>query len=815
MALGLRRRRPQALAASAADDFRVLVAAGRRIDLQQRKVVEQLVKARPTWHEEAWAYWYAVGELKYAARFQGNVLSRAKFFPALLSPGADTPVPVDLAEGLPSGFAEAARDEVSRLGDLNQLVRRLVVQWQVPGEGYLVGRKEDGEERWEIASRSQLARTRHDGVLELRYDSGDREGVPIYQDRDVLVRLWQEDEQWPGMSDSPMRAMLYEIEELLILGRHIRSVGRSRIANGSIFKLPSELSFGAGDELASPDGASGAQKHTYAEKVQNAFIEPIHDEGSAAAVAPIIIEGAHRYLDQVGYVEMPRGIDPVIDARIEKLFLRFARTWNLPPERILGMGGTTFANASQVERSEWDAHLAPLGEQIGIAFSAGWFRAAVVERNPAWRPVVRQLVIAVDPARAVTNPTLAKDAVDAHKAIAISDATLRRALGFDEGDRPNDEELARRIAVAKGTVDSNITQDLLTTLLVAILGRERVTTAPGQAPPPDREQIEADREREPPRETPQGRQDPVPREAPQAVSTAPTLVAAAPERELELAARLVDLDQQLLQRLLVALDAAVSRGLERAGSRLRAAVQSSSVAASVKGVAPERVGFVVGRDRARELGVDEDRLVGGVFEEQRDRYARWVERAQEAAVSSAARELRWDDTRVEDVLAQLREPRERSWAALVSALTGLTRSRLFETHVLESRGEHDDTLVVAPAVIRGALAVAGGHPEFLLGQWLPPPVDRFLGGAAYGDVLRREVLASGVRSAGWRWIYGSLPRVPFPAHAALDGAVVGDVQDGRLANGDPFPRFGSFFPGDHPGCLCVTAEVLLTQEVAA
>lgn len=805
-----RLRRAPATSRGAVENFNSLVAAGQRIDLSQKKAVAALLKRRQSWQEEAFAYWHAVGELKYASRFQGNVLSRAKFFPAVMTPDSDVPVPVEMAENLPSGFAAAALDEMLRLGDFNHLIKRLVVQWQVPGEGYLVGRLDEGEEVWEVASRSQLFQTRNEDIIELRYSLGDKSGVPIDRNTDVLVRLWQEDEQWPGMADSPMHSLLYEIEELLILGRMIRSVGRSRLANGSILKYPSELSMGPGEDLAPPDGTSGAQRSKHIERVIDAFIEPIHDEGAASAVAPIIIEGAYKYLDRLDYMEMPRSMDPIIDGRIDKLFLRFARAWNLPPERMLGMTGTTFANASQVERSEWDAHLAPLGESIGLAISMGWLRSALQERGFS-RAVTRSLTIAADPARAITNPTLASDAKDAHKAMVIADETLRRALGFDEGDRPDDEEMARRVAVARGSVDSVLTAELLATLLQEVLGRETITVADKPTTPPaDQDENQKNRPRRQPDETKIGGQDPVPREA--AVTAATVIDLSLP---LSLGQELVDLERTLAQRVQVAVDASVSRSLEKAGNRLKAAVQSKkSLAALVNTVPAEKVGLILGVEVLTQLNLDETKLISDVLAGQEERYLQWVSDAQHRGLLRLAGDLEWQPTRAPTVLNKLREPRERSWAALASAITLLTRQRLFERLVEPEVGEWDATLLVPMGFIRSALLIAGGHTEFVPTSTLAPPTGAtFPGGAVFGEVVNQELLQDGVQVTKWVWSYGSVPRTPFPPHAVLDGVTVEGPADGRLINQSGFPRFGAYYPGDHPGCVCACRPVLAKSSV--
>lgn len=779
MALLDRFRRPSVLRAPA--EHRALVAAGRRIDLNLRKEVESLVQRRNTWQKDAWSYWHSVGPLKYVTNFKGNVLARAKFFPAWATPDSDVPVPLEDADGVPAGLVEAAGDSMARLGDLPPIIRRFTVCWDVPGEGFLVGYVEDGTETFEVVSRSQLHKHNGRDAIEVRYSSTDRGGREINPQRDFFARLWQEDAEWPAMADSPMRSVLFEVEELLILNRHVRAVGRSRIANGNLLTLPQELSI-LPDDYASPDGSPGLQVHSYANDIQRAFIEPIHDEGSASAVSPILVEGPHKYLDGIRYIEMPRTIDATIDSRTEKLYVTLARAMNTPPERLLGLQGTTFANASQVERSEWDAHIAPTGEAIGLSLAKAYLRPELAERG--FSPAdLRNLTIAVDPARAVSNPSLASDAKDAAKLGVIGSEATRRALGFDDADAPTDDDRALWMAMNKGTVDAGLTTELLNKVLDLALGeRERIVVAPASSPAPPAPPLR--------RPTPAG-QDQVPRE--------PVAASAAPERGEQTGRRLGEIDAALLARVVVAADAAMGRALERAGAKLRSAVQTNkALAAQVNGTPASDVGLVLGRGVLTQFGVEEDALLADAFGGFVGQYEAWVAAAQGEAAVVAAGLAGWDETRRAQIEAQQADDRHESGLLLLAALLGLARLRLFQRETAPEVGEHDPSLSVPTGVIRPALTRAGGIPR-------PDP---WPGEVATGRTILGGLADDGFGVTFWVWSYGAFPRVPFEPHLALSGVRFDRWDSPVLMNTSGWPRVTHYRPGDHAGCGCAAWPVL-------
>lgn len=117
----------------------------------------------------------------------------------------------------------------------------------------------------------------------------------------------------------------------------------------------------------------------------------------------------------------------------------------------------------------------------------------------------------------------------------------------------------------------------------------------------------------------------------------------------------------------------------------------------------------------------------------------------------------------------------------------------------------DELASAAARLVRNALFSADGrvHPQ------LPSTPDRLPTVVVTGDEMAptiedRLVLEFSVEPV-WRWEHGFYgePLRPFDAHEQLDGLITTDRDgDPNLFNGDSWPPFDLFAPGDHEGCTC-------------
>jgi hypothetical protein len=265
--------------------------------------------------------------------------------------------------------------------------------------------------------------------------------------------------------------------------------------------------------------------------------------------------------------------------------------------------------------------------------------------------------------------------------------------------------------------------------------------------------------------------------------------------ELLTGERLVEIERQLRDRLLVAADDAVLRALEKAGSRVRAGVQKDRpLADRVKGLAAENVCSMVGESRVAELGLSEDSLLAKAFEHLSSKWTRWVGQAVKDVVRTVADMLGLGLSDIAALTQRLSARIPGAWKTLEHRLRQRALDRLYGRNGDELRGEVPDTLV-HPGDIRAALAEVGGAPAELTE------------GRPTGLALGRDVtglLDEKAERVGFTWKYGITPRGrQFEPHRRLDTRRFAGWTDTALSTDTATAWIGTHFaPGDHDGCLC-------------
>lgn len=832
----LDRRDPKPLTAAGEVDSspaRVIVASARRIDLADRAATKRALRRQEQWQSDAWLVFHAIGEVKYANRFLANGISRLRVYPAVRPVADQPPVPIQDSD-LPPLVQQAALDAAARIkaerGGQAAILAAITLGLEVAGECFLLGfdpveEKLDAEgrvlepardERWEVRSTSEV-NVSSEGTVQTK-DGPDAqwEEVPTGT---FFLRIWEPDPQWSARPDSPLRGVLGEADELLILSRAIRAAGRSRIPAGLLL-MPSELSFGKQDP-SKP--AEDDRDDPFSVALMEALTAAVEDEGDPSALVPPVIRGKAEHLKEVRHVMLSREIDGVQAGQRGELLRRIAQGLNVPPEIVTGMADLNHWTAWQVDGSTFSAHMEPRALGIFDALTSGAFRPIFATYNGVTDEHVEQVFLWYDESEVVTQPNRGQDAKDAHAALVISDDSLRQALGFSDADAPSADELARRVGLKRGIFDGAITE----TLLSYVLGKAFVddvegiravqqaidatsTTAPAGEMEPDVPPV-PDIQGPPP-----GSDEPPEQEA----------VAAAASRPNP-GERLTRIDTDLFTRLRMAADAALTRAMEKAGARLRSKVAKDTQArAAVTGVDNTEVAATLGPALVAQLAT-EDELLAGAFDGLRPQYEAWVAAAQSQAldVATIAGWLAADRrAAVED---QQRADRDEAWAWFHGALLDLARERLYGRSVVAAArttagliGEVDPAVQMRAAIIRETLTRAGGASGMEVqrtavgGVRLRTQAGMIpAGGVATGQTIIGLAADAGETVEWFTWRHGSPPR-PFPGHQQLDGVRFYGDDDPNVATLPGDTWLGAYYePGDHDGCTCM-AEPFIGRPTA-
>lgn len=770
---------------------RAVVAAGKAVETERDRTRGRATRADGGWQEEAWRYYEQLGEIRYAATFCGQALSRLRLVPAIQVNPDEPPVPIDQAveDGIsvPQGAVLAAQQIVRALRNEEQGLADLLYDFGVndfvAGESFLVGldgETDSGETIYHLASVSEVS-PGSDGLWHFSTAPTNRpKDARALGPEDVLVRLWTPHPRWHDLADSPVRGVLDFCEELQLLTRAIRATAMSRLPAG-ILVYPLEADDGGpedGDEWADaedPSWGQGRSQSTLADDLVAHMTTPIGEPGAASAIVPFLFGVASDDVDKVKLIEVARDVDRLFGEQRTELIRRIATSVDLPPEVLLGMADVNHWTAWQIGDDTFRSHIAPRAGRFCSSLTAGWFR-------PSMRAVGvddARIVLWYDPSDLVQKPDRSESATEGVRLGLLSEETWRREHAYTDEDAPTDEEIERRVALG-------------------LLGSRPTPAAPEMEPAP--------------------------------AETGPPDLTAAAVRFEDLGERLAQMDRTLLDRMLVLCDAATRRAVEKAGGRLRTKVLKAGLGIQevLRGLPADQVGRTVGPSLTAAAKVTEDELLEGEFDALGAQFAVLVTRAHEQALEWFAT-LGMSETEIEEWREQQEDDRDAAWLLLLALLMANARLVLYgQQRTDDEVGEADPTLTVPPSIVRQALARAGGAqvgsastvtvsggvvtatPAAAPGGAVPGAAGA--GAGAMGDGLGGAVVGPrtlaafprvGLAVVGWRWNYGdpAARQSNFAPHLALSGVEFADWSDPVLSFSG-WPGFGRLFPGDHRGCLC-------------
>lgn len=481
----------------------------------------KVYRGQQEWQREAWRFYDIIGELRFAANWMGNVLSRAR----LTASKRDAQGNIT-ANSSPKAIAAMAALFAGSEGQAAML-SALGLHLTVAGEAYIVGRTLPAEpltggqlERWEVV-----------GVQEMRNSGsrwtvvyGDGQRSVDLTDDDVVIRVWRPHPRNRIEADSPVRALLPVLTELEYLTRHVFAQVTSRLAGAGILVLPQGMSFPPAQNQT-PDGQTPSNDaESFMATLAEAMMTPLKDPGNASALVPIVITVPDDLVDKANLIHFWSDLDShAIEMRNEAI-RRFALGMDMPPEVLLGLAVSgSSANhwtSWQIEESAIKVNVEPLLQLVVDAITDGYL-------DPATGDITD--VVTYDTAAIKLRPDRSKEAFELYDRGVIDAEALRRENGFDEDDTPDPAEyklwLLRKIASGSANPDQ----------VAAALGQLGITV-PGDPGSPTNEA----------RPTPSLNDHPT-RDLPSQPNGHPSVSGA----------------------ILAAADVLVFRALERAGNRLR------------------------------------------------------------------------------------------------------------------------------------------------------------------------------------------------------------------------------------------------------
>jgi hypothetical protein len=497
---------------------RTLTAAAAQIKINDKGEFEQFKARRSagssSWQQEAWEYYDAIGEIKYAFNLVASVISRIRLYAAVVDNPAEAPNSVRTSSTVDPSLAAAAERALSRLdsayGGQAGLLRDAALNLSVAGECYLVQVPEKPghgiPESWDIKSVDELLADVRGGFNligrreqvtgQTAYSSGNN---PLKLNSKAFVgRIWRSHPRFSDEADSSIRGLLDLCAELLLLNRTFRATARSRLNAGALY-LPDGLSVAAqgdgdfpydDDNDLNPGFTVEEAEDEFEDQLIDAMTTPIRDEESASAVVPLIIRGPAELGDKIKQFKFERSFDPQLAERSDRVLERILQGLDVPKDMITGLANVKYSNALQIDETLYKTHIEPLMLLIADSLTVVYLRPYLVA-NGYPQSEVDRIVIWYDPSAVSTRNDRAADADSGFDRGAISYESWRRAHGFTNADAPTSNETAIRMLRERGTITPELTEAMLGAIAPEMMNAVRQSQqAASVAPlPPEVEQI--------------------------------------------------------------------------------------------------------------------------------------------------------------------------------------------------------------------------------------------------------------------------------------------------------------------------------------
>jgi len=376
-----------------------------------------------------WEYYRRIPDVRYIANLSGRLLS-------LSEPQLETYTETGEWIVVDEPFATSALDSLyESTGGLEDISRRFGQNYVVDGQCFFVGYNTRDGLNIEVLSTREL--TSEGRLYQRRSALG---MTPASLPRGTKVsRVWRRHPEFSELAETPLEAMVDDMETLIFLNQALRARVRSRLASAGVVFLPNSLV--SVSEATRPDG-SDLPVDQVTRDLLEAMANAIDNPDSPDAAMPIVLRGPDESGEKIKHIVFDRTIDETEMQLRKELRQNILIALDAPKEVAEGLGGTSGFNASSIQMQMWEHTVAPIGDVMWEALTRmmlrPWLEKNGVEGRYRWR-VNRDSV-------QIRNNEDEKTRVALDRGL-ISDTVARRRLGFSEADAPEVDEFVRWFGV--------------------------------------------------------------------------------------------------------------------------------------------------------------------------------------------------------------------------------------------------------------------------------------------------------------------------------------------------------------------------------
>jgi hypothetical protein len=369
--------------------------------LVSKDQVRSVVGRKADWQADAWGLYDTVSELRFGVSWISNACSRARLYVGVIDPdGSSAPIPVDHDDSDETAMVLSPLEELGggQLGQ-SEMLRRLSIHLNIPGESYLVGFDDDKNERvWMVASPDEISTT--GATVSIRSPMTPDHYIKIDPAKSTILRIWRPHPRYAYYPDSPLMALRQPLRELVDLSAHITATAESRLAGAGVLFVPDELTI---PTPAQSDGVNPLHSDPFTSALIEAMAAPLRNRDSASAIVPLVVRGPSQHGKELRHITFATDFDARANELRESAIRRVATGMDMPPEVLTGLGSTNHwcvPDTTQIMTPDgWTPYTALQPGDTVLTWN-------IEDQTPQWQPAtaVQSWPVTDEPMLTITGP---------------------------------------------------------------------------------------------------------------------------------------------------------------------------------------------------------------------------------------------------------------------------------------------------------------------------------------------------------------------------------------------------------------------------
>src|SRR5690606_20323264 len=250
------------------------------------------------------------------------------------------------------------------------------------------------------------------------------------------IAIWSPHPADSSVPDSPVRAALPVLRELVGLTQHVSAQIDSRLAGAGMLLMYASAARAIKRSMGL---AEDDPRDPFTELLVQGMLTPIGDRDSAGAVVPLVVTIPDES-KKPEYLSFAAPLDQHSVGLREEAIRRIALSLDAPPELLLGQGTTSHWTAWLTQEEVVDSHISPTLALIARELTAEVLRP-ILRGNGLTEAEAEQYAIWFDTSELTVKANQAQDAKELYNMDLISDEAVRRSNGFDESDAPKKQDV--------------------------------------------------------------------------------------------------------------------------------------------------------------------------------------------------------------------------------------------------------------------------------------------------------------------------------------------------------------------------------------